>query len=90
MAEFKTYACYKNAKKLGEYVKGTHNITFTATNHATLDESIDMSITICKYFKMPVSLVFDDLTINIPYDEHDSINVKEIMSWYKQIKKGAR
>ncbi len=81
------YACYKNAKKLGEYVKDEKNIIFTPEKDTSLDDAVGMSISIAKYFQMPVSLSFNNVKLDIPYQKNDMPTEQEIIKQFQNTNK---
>ena len=75
-----SYACYKNAKKLGEYVKDEQNIIFTPEKESSLYDVVGISISIAKYFQMPVSLSFNNTKLDIPYKQTGMPTEQEIIN----------
>ena len=75
-----SYSCYKNAKKLGEYTKNPQDIRFKSENGITLEDAIDMSVTLAKHFEMAVHLSFGNQDINIPYQKSNMPNVQDIIN----------
>jgi len=80
------YACYKNARKLGEYVKDEKYIVFTPEKDTSLTDAIGMSISIAKYFQMPVCLFFNNKKLNIPYQKTGMPTEQEIINQFQNTK----
>lgn len=79
------YACYKNSKKIGEYVKDEQGIIFTPEKDTSLDDAAGISISIAKYFEMPVSFSFNNMNINIPYQKTGMPTEQEIVQKYQNV-----
>ena len=82
-----SYTCYKNSKKIGEYIKNEHNITFTPEKDTTLDDAVEISVSIAKYFQMSVFLSYKSIKINIPYQKTGMPTEQEIINQFKTNKR---